>query len=361
MLATGGKHLSTPQFGVAPDNKVQLRLDNYSSNAWQWSGKVAGADHAVTVAPGASETIELSAKGMVREFGFVTFEVESAKRGVIPTIDPDKAPSPISTFDMVIEPAVAPLLAPPPATVFSRVRNRPWEHGLIVDSRVDFMQGDKHDIQVAFTNHTAGEVTLTPKFSAKGASVLAAPKQIVVPAGATKTAAVTLQAAAPGAGELVMSAEVPSGQVQAELPFNVIANALLDDPAAKVKTVEIAADVFYTGGGSPQVTLNGVKVGPFFSEWTPHPFSWYSAGTRFRLNEAAASAVGNANKISFDVPASLNLKVRNLALVVIYEDGTTAILPANPTVQSTPVDSGAAEGQRVARGEPMVWQCPAGN
>ncbi len=57
----------------------------------------------------------------------------------------------------------------------------------------DLMQGDKRDFQMAFINHTTNEVTLTPRFSAKGASVLAAPQQIVVPAGATKSATVTLQ------------------------------------------------------------------------------------------------------------------------------------------------------------------------
>jgi len=44
------------------------------------------------------------------------------------------------------------------------------------------MQGDQRDFQMAFTNHTTSEVTLTPTFSAQGASVLAAPQKLVVPA-----------------------------------------------------------------------------------------------------------------------------------------------------------------------------------
>ena len=158
-----------------------------------------------------------------------------------------------------------------------------------------------------------------------------------------------------------MSAEAPNGQVQATLPFNVNATALLVDPAAKVKSVSLAADVFYTGSGNPEVTLNRVKVGRIFDGWTPHPYSWYAAGTRFPLGEAAAAAVGSANEVRFAVPDSLKLKVRNLSLVVKYEDGRTAILRADPTVMSIPADGGAAEGKLVRRGNPMVWRCPTRN
>ena len=55
------------------------------------------------------------------------------------------------------------------------------------------------------------------------------------------------------------------------------------------------------------------------------------------------------------------LKVRNLGLVVTYEDGKTAILRANPTVKSAHADLGIAEGELVPRGEPMVWRIPAAN
>lgn len=54
------------------------------------------------------------------------------------------------------------------------------------------------------------------------------------------------------------------------------------------------------------------------------------------------------------------LKVRNLALVVSYEDGRTAVLQADPAVVSAPADSGMAEGGLVPCGEPLVRQCPAG-
>ena len=365
LLATGGRYVSTPKFGVAPDNQVQLRLDNLSSEPWKWRGKIAlgesRVERSVTVAPGASEIITLSAEDMLRKFGVATFAVESATRGVIPAIDPDRAPTPLSTFEIVPEPAVTPLLAPPPATLSCADRERPLEMHLFAKSRVDLVRGDKHDFQAAFTNHTAGEVTLTPTFSAEGADVLTAPERIVVPAGGTETATVTLRSVTPGAGELVMSAEAPSGQVRATLPFNVTAKALLDDSAAKVKEVHLAADVFYTGGGNPEVTLNGVKVGTLFTEWTVHPFSWYASGTRFPLGEAAAAAVGSANEVRFAVPDSLKLKVRNLSLVVKYEDGRTAILRADPTVMSIPADGGAAEGKLVRRGNPMVWRCPTRN
>jgi len=360
LLATGGRFLSTPKFGVAPDNQVQLRLDNLSPKPWQWNGKIAigatSVERSVTVAPGASEIITLSAEDMPRKYGVATFAVESATRGVIPAIDPDQAPKPSSTFEMVVEPALAALLAPPPATVFAGDRDRPWEPSLFARSRVDLMQGDERDFQVALTNHTTSEVTLTPRFSAQGASVLAAPQQIVVPAGATKTAAVTLQAGAPGAGHLVISAEAPNGQIQAKLPFNVNATSLLVDPAAKVKSVSLAADVFHTGPGNPEVTLNGVKVARLFDGWTSHPYSWYAAGTRYPLGEAAVPAVGSANEVRLAPPDGMLLKVRNLALVVNYEDGRTAILRANPTVKSAPANSAMAEGKLVPRGEPMVWQ-----
>jgi len=364
LLATGGRYLSTPKFGVALDNHVQLRMDNFSPEPWKWRGKIAlggsSIQRTVTVAPGESEIITVSAEDMPRKFGVATFAVESATRGVLPATDPDQAPTPSSTFEMVVEPAVAPLLAPPPATLFSADRERPWEMNLFAKSRVDLMRGDTHDFQAAFTNHTADDVTLTPAFSAEGADVLATPERIVVPAGATETATVTLRAVAPGAGCLVMSAEAPSGQVEATLPFNVIAKALLADPAAKVKEVHLAADVFYMGSGNPDLTLNGVNVGTLFTEWTVHPFSWYAAGTRFPLGEAAATAVAKTNEVRFAVPDGMRLKVRNLALVVYYEDGRTAVLRANPTVMSAPADSGIAEGQLIARGKPMVWHCPAG-
>ena len=223
------------------------------------------------------------------------------------------------------------------------------------------MRGDKHDFQVAFTNHTAGEVTLTPKFSAKGARVLAAPQEMVVPAGATRAAGVTLQAVDPGAGQLVVSAQAPDGRVQAALPFRVNAAALLADPAARVASVSLAADVFYTGSGNPQVTLNGEDVGRLFDAWNPHPYSWYAAGTRYPLGEAAASAVANGNEVRLTPPGSMLFKVRNLALVVDYEDGRSAILRADPAVKSATTDAETAEGERVPPGAPMVWQCPAGN
>ena len=365
LLATAGRFLSAPSFGVAPDNEVRLRLDNLSTQAWQWSGKIALGDssveRAVTVAPGASEIITLSAADMPRKYGVATFAVESGTRGVIPAIDPDKAPLPSSTFEMVVEPAVAPLLAPPPATVVAGDQERPWRASLFARSRVDLMQGDQRDFQMAFTNHTTSEVTLTPTFSAQGASVLAAPQKIVVPAGVTKAAAVTLQAVSPGVGHLVMSAAAPNGQVQASLPFNVNASALLVDPAAKIKSVSLEADVFYTGTGNPAVTLNGVLAGRLFDGWTPHPYSWYAAGTRYPLGEAAMSAVASANEVRLDPPPGMLLKVRNLGLVVTYEDGKTAILRANPTVKSAHADLGIVEGELVPRGEPMVWRILAAN
>ena len=55
------------------------------------------------------------------------------------------------------------------------------------------------------------------------------------------------------------------------------------------------------------------------------------------------------------------LKVRNLALLVNYEDGRTAIVRTDPTVKSTPADSGMAEGKLIPSGEAMVWQCPVRN
>jgi hypothetical protein len=365
LLATGGRLLSTPKFAVAPDNEVELCLDNFSSEPWQWRGKItlgeSGVERSVTVAPGVSKIIKLSARDMPRKDGIATFAVRSDTRGAIPAIDPDKAPTPSSTFEMVVEPAVAPLLGVPPATVFCRDRDRPWEMNLFTKSRVDLMQGEQRDFQVAFKNHTAREVTLAPRFSVKGAVVMASPQKMIVPAGVTKTAAVTLRADAPGAGHLVISAQAPGGQVEARLPFNVNASAPLAGAAAKVKNVRVAVDVFYTGSGNPDVTLNGVKVGGLFDAWAPHPFSWYAAGTRFPLGDAAASAVGSANEVRFAVPGSLLLKVRNLALVVNYEDGRTAVLRADPQVQSTPADSGAAEGRLIPRGQPMVWQCAAGD
>ena len=365
LLATGGRFLSTPKFGLAPDDRVQLRLDNLSPEPWQWRGRIAlgqsSVERSATVAPGASEMITLSARDMPREHGVATFAVESATRGVIPAIDPDKAPTPSSTFEMVVEPAVAPLLAPPPAAVFARDRERPWEPSLFAQSRVDLMRGDTVEFQVAFTNHTAGAVTLTPGFSAKGARVLAAPQEMVVPAGATRAAGVTLQAVDPGAGQLVVSAQAPDGRVQAALPFRVNAAALLADPAARVASVSLAADVFYTGSGNPQVTLNGEDVGRLFDAWNPHPYSWYAAGTRYPLGEAAASAVANGNEVRLTPPGSMLFKVRNLALVVDYEDGRSAILRADPAVKSATTDAETAEGERVPPGAPMVWQCPAGN
>ena len=41
LLATAGRFLSTSKFGVGPDNQVQLHLDNFSSQPWPWSGKIA--------------------------------------------------------------------------------------------------------------------------------------------------------------------------------------------------------------------------------------------------------------------------------------------------------------------------------
>ena len=362
LLATEGRYLSTPKFGVAPDQQVQLRLDNLSSKPWQWSGKItlgeSRVERSVTVAPNASETITFSAAEMPRKFGVATFAVESNTRGVIPAVDPDQAPTPSSTFEMVIEPSVAPLLAPPPDTVFAGDRDRPWEASLFARSRVDLLQGDNRYFQVAFTNHTTSEIALSPTFSATGARLLAAPEQVVVPAGATASATVKLQPVGPGAGHLAMSAEAPLGQVQARLPFNVNAKASLVDPEAQVKSVSLAADVFYMGPGNPEVTLNGVYIGRLFDEWTPHPYSWYAAGTRYPLGEAAASAVGIANEVRLAPPHGMLLKVRNLALIVHYEDGRAAILRANPNVKSAPADSGIAEGELVPDGEPMVWQCP---
>ncbi len=89
--------------------------------------------------------------------------------------------------------------------------------------------------------------------------------------------------------------------------------------------------------------------------------AWYAAGTKYPLGEAAVSAVASANEVRLAPPNGMLLKVRNLALVVNYEDGRTAILRAKPTVKSGPADSGMAEGELVPRGEPMVWQYPAGN
>ena len=212
---------------------------------------------------------------------------------------------------------------------------------------------------MAITNHLSREVTLTPTFNAEGAHVRAAPTTLVVPAGATKSATVTLTASTPGPGHLALSAVAPSGPIQATLPFNVIARERLTDAASKVTSVSLEADIFYTGSGNPPITLNGVKVGPLFSEWTPHPFSWYSAGTRFPLDEAAVAAVADTNEVRLDPPDGMLLKVRNLALVVNYEDGRTSVFRADPKVQTAADNASLAEGTYVPRGAIMVWHCPA--
>ena len=89
-------------------------------------------------------------------------------------------------------------------------------------------------------------------------------------------------------------------------------------------------------------------------------YSWYAAGTRYPLGEPAAAAVRSANELRIAPPHGMLLKVRNLALVVSYEDGRTAVLQADPAVVSAPADSGMAEGGLVPCGEPLVRQCPAG-
>ena len=80
---------------------------------------------------------------------------------------------------------------------------------------------------------------------------------------------------------------------------------------------------------------------------------WATAG------EAAISAVAETNEVRLDPPAGMLLKIRNLALVLNYEDGRTAILPANPKTQTAADDASLAEGKYVPRGQFMAWQCPA--
>ncbi len=363
LLATSGRYLSTPRFGIAPDENVTLQLDNFTAEPWAWHGTIVRGEttarRTITVAPGDSHLFKMPTEGASHQHGVATFAVESPTGGTLPTIDPDQAPTPLSTFEMVLEPTIAPMLAPPPATVFSRNRDRPWEMYLFALSRVDLTQGMSYDFQLAVTNHASDAVTLTPRLNVEGGRVRTAPGPLAIPAGATRTATVTVEALTPGPGRLSVSTETSHGETRRSLPFNVVATAPLRDGAAGIESVHLAADVFYTGSGNPQITLNGVDAGTLFAEWSPHPFSWYAAGTRFRLNDAAVDAVAETNEVRLDPPNGMLLKVRNLALVVVYADGRTAVVPADPTVQTAADTAALAEGRYVPRGEVMVWRCPA--